>query len=211
MNFYRQLSALTCLIVIALCAMSVQAQSGRRHTKPPPAAPVPTPTPEPAPIKKAEKEPELIFLVARDRLSGPLGIPFVFYDAAKLGCAERLRKASSVDVDIAQGDMSRGDAIEKAKSEQKTYVVLLALKVDIAGRSYDDLQLDFIVFEPVTARVVLTGRSYLNSNRAGPVVVGPTSRLPSGVYREQWLREAGEDAAERILKKLKLGQVPLPR
>jgi hypothetical protein len=101
--------------------------------------------------------------------------------------------------------LHRGEAIEKAKSSPNTYVVLLALKLDLGAASYDDLQLDFVVFAPTTAKIVVTGRSYINSNRAGPVVVGPTTRLPQGVFRESWLRQAGEEAADRILKKLKLG------
>lgn len=104
--------------------------------------------------------------------------------------------------------MSRGEAIEKAKASTNTYVVLLTLDYDIAARSYDDIMLEFVVFAPKTAKVMLTGRSYLNSNRAGPVIVGPTTRLPQGVFRESWMRQAGEDAADRILKKLNLGGPP---
>ena len=190
-------------MVIALCALTVQAQSGRRQTKPTPAAPVPTPTPEPTPIpKKDGKEPELMFLVASDRHSASSSIPIAFHDAAQRGCANRLRSRSSADVDVAERDMSRGEAIAKAKSEPNTYVVLLSLVFDTMSSRKDDLQLDFVVFEPITAKVLITGRSYINTNRKGPLVVGPTSRLPGGMYREQWLWDAGEEAANRILKKL---------
>jgi hypothetical protein len=104
--------------------------------------------------------------------------------------------------------LHRGEAIEKAKSSSNTYVVLLTLKMDVMPRSYDDMQLEFVVFEPTTAKVALTGRSYINSSRTGPVVVGPTQRLPAGVFRETWLRQAGEEVADRVLKKLKLGMPP---
>jgi hypothetical protein len=86
-------------------------------------------------------------------------------------------------------------------------VVLLSLTFDTMSNNYDDLQLDFLLLEPVTAKVVLTGRSYLNSNRRGPVIVNPTGRT-SGLYREQLLRAAGEEAADRILKKMKLATLP---
>jgi hypothetical protein len=197
------------VLALLIFAVSVQAQSGRRQTKPAPAAPVPTPTPEPTPIPKKDDTPaELVFLVATDYNPAPGSIPPSFQTAAQRGCADRLRARSSADVDAPHRDMSRGEAIEKAKKSTNTYVVLLSLKVDVMARSYDDLQLDFVVFAPGTAKVVTTGRSYVNNNRTGPVVVGPTSRLPSGMYRESWLIKAGEEAADRILKKLNIGQLP---
>ena len=207
----RRHRAILALLIFVVCALSVQAQSGRRNTKPPPAAPVPSPTPEPTPApKKDEKEAELMFLVGTDRNTGPASIPLVFHSAAQRGCADRLRSRSSAQVDMAQRDMSRGEAIEKAKASPNTYVVLLTLTMDQMSASYDDVQLDFVVFAPTTAKVVITGRAYINSSRTGPVVVGPTTRMPSGVFRESWMRQAGEDAADRILKKLHLG-TPAPK
>lgn len=138
-------------------------------------------------------------------------MPGVYYDAAVRGCADRLRKRSSADIDVAQQDMSRGDAIKKAKSDTKTYVVLIGLSYDSMARSQDDVTVDFVVFAPETAKVVTSGRSYLNSSRAGPLVVGPPSRGGGPLYREQLFRIAGEDAADRILKAMKLGTIPIPR
>jgi hypothetical protein len=195
------------LLIIALC---VNAQSGRRQVKPPPAAPVPTPTPEPTPSPKKETETELVFLIGSDRNSGFHDIPLTYYDAAQRGCADRLRSRSSADVDSAERDMSRGEAIQKAKSATKTYVVLLTLKFDTMSnsRSWDDLELEFVVFAPGTAKVVTSGRSYLNTNRKGPLVVGRPGNVPGGMMREEWIRNAGEDAADRILKALHMGGPP---
>jgi hypothetical protein len=196
------------LLILTLCALSLQAQSGRRQSKPAPAAPVPTPTPEPTPTPKEDGEkPELIFLVASDVQGGPDAIPLAFHSAAQRGCADRLRARSGAEVDASQRDLGRGQAIEKAKASSNTYVVLLTLDIDEMARS--ELHLDFVVFAPQTAKVVTTGRSYVNSTRTGPVILGPTSRLPSGMYREQWLLQPGEEAADRILKKMNLsGTVP---
>jgi hypothetical protein len=188
-----------------LCALSVLAQSGRRKTPPPPAAPIPTPTPEPTPTPKKEgKEPELVFFVVTDRQQDYGLIPLSFHTVAQRGCADRLKARSSAEVDAPHGDIGRGRAIEKAKKSENTYVILLTLKFDTLVNSSNDLQLDYVLFAPVTAKPLLTGRSYVNANRAGPVVAGPTSRLPAGVYRESWLRDAGEEAADRILKKLNM-------
>ena len=202
------------LLIIALCALSVQAQSGRRRTTPPPAAPIPTPTPEPTPTpKKTDKEEELVFFMGADRNSSfsslPGGLPYGYYDAVLRGCSDRLRAGSSAIVDMTDKDLSRGEAIKRAKSETKTFVVHLTITLDDAARSYDDLVLEFIVLAPVTAKKVAGGRSYMAGRRAGPIVVGPPNTGTGGMYREEMLRRMGEDAGERILKAMHL-QVPVP-
>jgi hypothetical protein len=208
MNLIRSKSQILglALALVALCAISVEAQSGRRQPKTTPAAPVPTPTPEPTPEPKAqEKKSELGFILAADRYTSMESYPWSYFDAVMVGCAGRLRSASSATVDIAQNDMNRGEAIKKAKAETTTYVVSIKLKLDQMARSYDDLEVEFTVFAPQTAKVVTFGTAYQNTNRAGPIVVGPRSRGSSGaLYREQLLKRAGEDMAERILKALNL-------
>jgi hypothetical protein len=195
------------LVIGVLCllfiAVSVQAQSGRRQVKPPPAAaPVPTPTPEPSPVAKKKEEVELVFLVASERNSMYTNIPLYYYEVARRACGDRLRTRSTADVDVAERDMTRGEAIEKAKSAKKTYVVLLSLTFDNMSNNHEDVQLDFLLLEPMTAKVVLTGRAYLNSNRKSPVIINP-GRV-SGLYREQLLRDAGQEVADRILRKMKI-------
>lgn len=198
------------VVLVALCALMVEAQSGRRQVKPPPAAPIPTPTPEPTPIpQKTDKEPELWFFLGANRNFSNANLPFSYYDAALYGCAERLRTGSSASVDVTDKDLSRGEAIKRAKSEDRSYVVHVTLSLDQMARSYDDLVVEYVVFAPGTAKVVTSGRTYLNGQRAGPVVVGPNSRgSTSGLYREELLKRAGEDAGERILKALHLN-VPI--
>ena len=198
------------ILVVALSAISIQAQSGRRNIKPPPAAPIPTPTPEPTPTpKEVEAEPELFFFLGADRYgSMNYSLPFGYYDAVVRGCGDRLRTRSSANVDKTDRSFSRGEAIKKAKAESRSFVVWLNLTLDSMARSYDDLVVEFTVFAPGTAKVVTNGRSYLNGNRAGPIVMGPgsTGRL----YREQLLLRAGEDAADRILKAMHM-DVNIPR
>lgn len=201
-----------CVALLAVCAIAGYAQSGRKQPKAPPAAPVPTPTPEPTPERKKEdKKSELGFIIAFDRYTNMQSLPWSYSDAIMAGCAGRLRKGSSADVTIAQDDMNRGAAIKKAKAETtNTYVVLFKLKFDaITARSYDDLEVEFTVFAPQTAKVVVFGTAYQNVNRTGPIITAPTSRGSSGaLYREQLLKRAGEDAGDRILKALNLN-VPI--
>ena len=205
---YTSRVLLFCLLIVAACAASAHAQSGRRQPKAPPAAPVPTPTPEPTPVPKKEKDPtDLAFIIASDSSSAFEVFPLSYYDATMRGCADRLRSGSSASVTVSQGNMNRGEAIKKAKGETtNTYVVLIKLVLDrMYAKSYDDLEVDFTVFAPKTGKVVVFGRAYQNINRKGPIVVGPTSRGSSGaLYREQLLKFAGEDAANRILKSMSL-------
>jgi hypothetical protein len=200
------------MLVIVLSVWGVQAQSGRKHVKTAPAAPVPTPTPEPTPTpKKPDKESELLFYIGADRHDSFSTLPLSYHDAALRGCADRLRAGSSGTVNIVDTSFNRGDAIKKAKSETRSYVVLLTLKFDTMARSYDDLILEFVVFAPGTAKIVTSGNSYTTGRRAGPVIVGPTGRSStSPLYREKLLQLAGEDAADRILKALHLN-VEMPR
>ena len=201
---------LTTAAVLALCVLTAQAQSGRRQIKPEPAAPVPTPTPEPTPTpKQPEKKSELIFFVGADRTDSFSTFPFTYYDAVVLGCASRLR-SSSADVDITNGTLSRGEAIKKAKADTKTYVVLLTLKFESMARSSDDMVLEFVVFTPGTAKIAVSGNSYPNSNRAGPINVPRGGGSTNAIYREQILKLAGEDVGNRILKSLHL-DVEIPR
>ena len=196
------------VLLLALCAVSVQAQSGRHQTKPAPAAPIPTPTPEPTPAPKNEtKKDELLFVIGVDRNSNSAfsTLPFSYYDAVVQGCASRLRAGSSADVDVSDHDITRGEAIKRAKAETKSYVVWLNLTFDAMARSADDLVLEYIVYAPETAKVLTNGRSYLNGQRAGPITVDPNRRgTTSGMYREELLKRAGEDAGDRILKALHL-------
>lgn len=195
------------LALVAVCAISAAAQSGRRQPKAPPAAPVPTPTPEPTPEpKKQDKDSEeLGFIIGADRYTNMDSYPLSYFDAVMAGCAGRLRSVSSATVDISQNDVSRGEAIKKAKAETTTYVISIKLNIEPPARSYDDLVAEFTVFAPKTGKVVTFGTAYQNVNRKGPIVVGPNSRGSSGaLYREELLKRAGEDIADRILKVLNL-------
>lgn len=203
---YKKESVALFLLLVALCAITAQAQSGRRQPKAPSAAPVPTPTPEPTPEPKApRKEPEFGFIIGADSFNVD-AFPIAYYEMVEQACGDQLRSGSSANVNVAQSGMNRGEAIKKAKAETKYYVVFLRLKLDeMVARSLDDLEIEYVVFAPQTAKVATQGTAYLGGTRKGPIVVGPTSRQPGGpMYREQLLRRAGEEIGDRILKALNL-------
>jgi hypothetical protein len=113
-------------------------------------------------------------------------------------------------VDVTQKDLPRGEAIKKSKASTDTYTVLLQLTDQTMSGSpsnqrYDQIELEYVVFAPGTAKIVTSGRTYQNANRKGPIIVGPTGGgATSGIYRETLLKQAGQDAGERILHALHL-------
>ena len=85
----------------------------------------------------------------------------------------------------------------------------MTLNADTMGRRADELLLEYIVFAPVTAKILTSARSYMTGQRAGPVVVQPPRTRDGVYYVEETLRRMGEEAGERILKALHLnGPVP---
>lgn len=205
MNQHFKITALL-LILVASGAVSFSAhsQSGRRKPKPPPAAPIPTPTPEPTPEPKNEQKSDLEFLVGIDQSETFVYYPLSFYSAVLNGCSARLSRVAKVTT---ANNLSRPEAIKKAKAEKTAYVVWLRLATFSMGRSsqinHEDVEIEFTAFTPVTGKIVTSGRTYQNANRAGPVVVQPPGGGSSNIYyREHLLKRAAEDAADRILKSL---------
>jgi hypothetical protein len=200
-----------------MCAFAVQAQSGRRKAPTEPAAPIPTPTPEPTPTPNPEKKESDAFLFVGMDNSGAFNqYPMTFYAAALDGCVEELKRNAIVGVDAATKEITRSDAIKKAKGDAKTYVVYLQLKNQLRPEaqgtdSSEQVELEYTVFAPLTAKILANGTAYQNGRRAGPVVVGPpgTNTSSSIMYREALLKRAGAEAADRILKSLHLSTVPV--
>lgn len=199
------------------CASTGFAQSGRRVHK---AAPLPASTPEPAPTqtKTADKEKSMhTFIVGVDRYNGFSNIPLSFYDAVTRGCGDRLDDASSMKVEIVHRELTRGDAVNRAKAENEAYVVWLQIRVENTGadpttvNNPSQLYIEYAVFAPTTAKTIAFGHTYQHGYRKGGVVVGPPSSTRGNIgYSEYLLKEAAREAADRILDTLKI-QVSTPR
>ena len=123
------------------------------------------------------------------------------------GYADALRH-SSAGVDVSQNELPRSEAIKKSKASTNTYTVLLQFSDQRMGglsssQRDDQLELEYVVFAPGTAKVVTNGRTYQQATRKGPIIMGPTGGgSTSGLYREALLKRAGQDAGERILSAL---------
>ncbi len=197
------------LIVFLLCASSAIAQSGRRTNKPTASA---TPAPEPTPAVKSkpvEKTDLAIILgLERDVFSG-----ISYYDNVVLqSCADRLKHAS-VTVDVSDRDLNRGDAVKRAKASKDAFVVLLKIRSDTSIENPtpdpNDLSIEYVVFAPTTAKVVTSGHSYPGNVRKGGVSVPVNpGRSNSAIYLQQLLKQAAQDAAERILNALHVFDLP---
>ena len=208
MNTRKTIWTFSITLVLLTCALSIQAQSGRRQQRAEPAAPVPTPTPEATPKPKTEqKDPDLVIVIGAERNSSFSAYPFTFYDAAIAGCADVLSR-SSAKIEPTSKSVNRNDAIKRAKQDTKTYVVFLQLTTFASSATvntnYDQIEVEYTVFAPGTAKIATSGRALQNGRRAGPVVVGSGVPGGAGVYREEMLKRAGQDAGDRILHALHL-------
>lgn len=198
---------LSIAILLAIAPRS-SAQSGRRLPR---SAPLPTPeaTPTP-PTKKPEKEtPRLNLIVGMDRFS-QFNNPLYVTETILHSCADRLHEPESVTVEVVQRDMARGEAISRAKREKDSYVVWLQLRSDSLRSNsqtvdLNDLVLEYWVFSPTTADVKTSGRTYPQAYRRRGVIVNPRT---SGIYGDYLLREAAQDAAERILAAFRVRTSP---
>jgi hypothetical protein len=194
--------SLCLLFMLALCSVA-WAQSGRRSPKP---ISPPTPTPSPAeaeppaaPKERAEQKQQTLIAGMSDDL-GSVYIPGYMLDAVWRGFVERFKAYSSI---VLSGEkrMSRKQAIDRAKKQTESFVVLLqlgteAINPSMGGTSVDDLVVSYLIFTPGTAKVKDQGHVYLRSYRG---VLG--TRLPTGRETTQ-LYEAGREAASRVLSDL---------
>lgn len=205
-------------IIVGFATVGI-AQSGRRSaSKPstPPPASAPTESSSSHPTESTPKKAEQIqLLVGIDDPSPLAGVPRYFADTVMDVCAHRLSEPSGVSVTAGPRTLTRSDAVKAAKAETVRYVVWLQvgnLSSD-AGRqassSADNFYVNFVLFEPATAKVKQSGQ-VTGGRRAGNVGVGvPSSR--NTIYLEQVIRDEARQAAERILSALGIKDAEWPR
>jgi hypothetical protein len=215
-KFVFSISATLLGAFLLASGLSVLAQSGRRAPKPTPAA---TPEVKPTSEKPAEKEkPGLQFIVGMDRYLDLSTIPVGYYDAVTQSCADRLDDGTSAKVNILHDELSRSDAVNRAKAEKEGFVVWLQFKVEtlmadpIIVNDLSKIYIEYSVFAAVTAKRVAFGHAYPRRAATGPIVVKPPASVRGSVaYNEIVLKEAAREAAEGILNQLKIappGRLP---
>jgi hypothetical protein len=192
--------AIVAVAVLILFALTGFAQSGRRARKTEPLPPVPTPEASPTPTpKKSPERPATPVFVGVNAYDSNGNIPLYFRDSVGKSCAERLSQRSSVNVELGSRDVTRAEAIKKAKDAKVGFVVLLELRSDriSEGRNADlsRLYLEYAVFSTGTGKQLSSGNVY---QQAGGVrdIIGSRDSTSAAESR---LKQAARIAAERIL------------
>lgn len=189
-----------CATLLLSCVLAVLAQSGRRARK---SSPVPIPTPEatPTPITPTPKpQPAFTFIVGLDRYGDFSRVSLNAYSGVLRSCADRLDDSLSVKAEVSTNDMSRSDAVRKAKAEKEAYIVWLQLRPNsFTGQTgiNDDpnnVYIEYSVFAPTTAKLATSGNTYPEAYRTSRI------RLPTpSASGDYYLNSAARGAAERIL------------
>ncbi|HLG17335.1 MAG TPA: hypothetical protein VJH03_23005 [Blastocatellia bacterium] len=204
-----------CVLLIALVALSVGAQSGRRPPKrTEPAAPVQPPPPDatPPPQPPEPDKPKIPIHVG-ESTSG-MGGSLYLHRTVTEACARRLMKSAGAQVSADDKWMTPGEASRRAKASKETY--FLAIVVESTGyyddrrtsagaRVEDEIVIDFSLFTPETGKLKAHGRVY---GRPYPSTSGSPLPIPGSARVEYMLMQAGEDVADRVLRALDLTVPP---
>jgi hypothetical protein len=205
---YAAIGSAVCLLIL-LSALTALAQSGRRGSKSP-AVSVPTPEAPPAEKKPTAKDaPRLNLILGISRGDVFANIPSYYYDSVLESCARRLDDSRAVHLEVEPHEMTRSDALKRAKNEKEAFVVWLELRSDAYSQSsanLDQIYIEYTVFEPVTGKTATQGHAYQSAYRRGGIPI-PGGRNSTMVV-EGRLRAAAEEAAERILKGLHIALPP---
>lgn len=196
--------------LVALGALGLAAQSGRRSRKPEPTpSPTAEPSPEPTPKPAQKAAPKFTFLLGLERPEN-YRISLNTYSGVLRSCADRLDDSGSVKADISSSDMSYGNAVRQAKAEKEAFVVWIQLHSSSFGSAsevYGDpnnIYIEYRVLEPGTAKPVTSGSTFPEAYRKGPRI----PNTPTG--GDYYLNQAARAAADRILDHFHLhaGRIP---
>lgn len=221
----RVAPAAALLLALATCAVfaggGAAAQSGRKKTTPqtqPPAAA------EPQGESESESRPRpaganvAVSFVVMEQDDSAFGADSVTKGDVMESFTARLGRSASVSVTRA-GRGSRGEATKRAKAEALAHVVLLVLEDDFEpgggrGRQSDrrSLVIRTYVYAPQTGSLKFTDTVYQRAARQTvgvggvrlPVPTRTISRYPSQLE----LRQAAQDAADRLLSRFKIAPPP---
>lgn len=195
-------SAVAIAALIVLCGLTAFAQSGRRVKKST-TSPVPIPEASPSPTpKKTPEQPSIPIYIGANAFDSFGTIPMYFNESVAKSCAEGLRQRGTFQVELTSRDMTRADAVKRAKEMKEGYVVLLELRSDRmrTGGQQNDLSrvyIEYVVLAAATTKTVTSGPAYQQASRLSDVIVG---RSDSIAVAEQRLKNAARVAAQRILE-----------
>ena len=221
----RGIVAFFCCVLLMLATCGVgYAQAGRRVQKPKSDPPVPkAEVPAAAPVQQETPEREKIPVLVTSNRTTMLRTAGNADDLLQGAVAQRLRDSKALNIELG-GDMSRGEAQKRAKTDEQgtTHVVWLELQsntmiFDPNGNRNrtQDLYIQYVVFEPKTGKIKGQGNIYLRptgSSRIGGIGIGRSLPrcYPNTTYSLEFaLIEAGIETAERIFREFSLPNPPL--
>jgi hypothetical protein len=194
--------SLCVLFALANCLVG-QAQSGRRAPKPlsPPTINTPPPASQPPPAQNKPALKQQTLIVGLDERSTASYIPQYMSEAVWRGFIEKFHEVSYITL-TTDRNMRRKQAIDRAKKETETFVVLLQLGIDNMGpnagsMSPEGLIVSYVVFSPGTGKAKDQGRIFVRPARS---VLG--QRLPTERDVDSQLNAAGRETASRVMSAL---------
>src|SRR5258705_11447162 len=129
----RSLHLSLAITLVAICALTIVAQSGRRVRKSEPAAPVPTPEATPTPKPAPKPAPTITFIVGMEKFADFSRISLNTYSGVLRSCADRLADSRVVKAETTSKDISRADAVRQAKAEKEPYEGWVQLRANNAS------------------------------------------------------------------------------
>lgn len=205
--------------VLFAFAPSASAQAGRAVRKP---SAEPRPTAQP-PASAAEQpransstHPAAIFIVTKMVEHSAL---MVETRIAFEGFVERLKQSAEVEVREVSTDVTRGDAVGRAKAESEAYVIWLRMEIDAVDSENASVSrfnpgcvyVTYTVYSPQTAKVKAQGRVYQRGYTTDVCVSGamrtgtpPPERRRFDIPYEERIRRAAQEAANRVLQAFEL-------
>jgi len=202
---------LAALILLFGLFDSTEAQSGRRATKSQPAA---TPATTPTSVSKPDSPnndlpltPLLGGLQQKVQLligKQPTRRHLQSEDVIFASFVKRLNQYTNVSA-TSVGDLKHTEAVIRARTEGESFVVLLSFEIDSFQRgtiilNSPDLQIDYLVLAPRTAKRQTTGKVYFQAIGGGrmrksdwpggtPIKITPEAAgIEAGDYVYDWLR-----------------------
>jgi hypothetical protein len=184
----------------------VEAQSGRRVTKPQPdTSPIatPAPTPDIQPATNALHH-QVRLLVGRRPTSKHLQSEDIIFASF----INRLNEYKNV-IGSSIGDLKEAQAVQRARSETEQFVVLLSFAIDsFQGGTIilnsPDLQVEYVVLEPRTGKKRTKGKIYFQAIGGGRM---RKSEWPGGTPIRITPQAAGIEAAEHVHDWLRLDEM----
>ncbi|HKC63073.1 MAG TPA: hypothetical protein VKB86_05520 [Pyrinomonadaceae bacterium] len=199
---YKSLLIL-CVLMILSSYESASAQSGRKNKnatspQPPVAAEPKADAPTSAPPKKSA--PLATIIVGGDKNSSTFYNLSYYVEVAMAGCMDRIKESSGFET-IGGGNMTRKDAIDRAKRETASYVLWLEMRTE-SDSSQTNLTINYYLYTPQTAKIQTSGHVYVGETTAGtgPVGIGIPS-VTKHMPIDYQVKESGREIADRVVSK----------